>query len=257
MASIKGNRNKEVVYIVQDVLDEFMTQYGSDGSICKDESIAKIPVGLLESLEILLDHIDYGDRAATDSYTWLLSFCSKNEILNSEMGLVHRMLFIQRQKTHLGPFFDNVARQLGLVLGVQNEAAPSDSVELTLKSISAVTAESCLQHLYTAVQKQLTDVDYFVTKANNLSFKCQVVPEIDQIYWRGNLDAMDRSICTQIIHISRTLLVLTNVCIPLGSSMDGLMKLLIQHYTVMKNLTKHYISSYTSDAGIENIRSTK
>nr|XP_016941259.1 Fanconi anemia group I protein homolog [Drosophila suzukii] len=257
MASIKGNRNKEVVYIVQDVLDEYMTEYGSDDSICKDEFIAKIPVGLLESLEILLDHIDYGDRAATDSYTWLLSFCSKNEILNSEMGLVHRMLFIQRQKTHLGPFFDNVARQLGLVLGVQNEAAPSDSVELTLKSISAVTAESCLQHLYTAVQKQLTDVDYFVTKANNLSFKCQVVPEIDQIYWRGNLDAMDRSICTQIIHISRTLLVLTNVCIPLGSSMDGLMKLLIQHYTVMKNLTKHYISSYTSDAGIENIRSTK
>ncbi|XP_017066246.1 Fanconi anemia group I protein [Drosophila eugracilis] len=257
MASIKGNRNKEVIYVLQDILDEFMKEYGSDESICKDEFISKVPVCLLESLEILLDHIDYDDRAATESFTWILNFCSKNEILNSEMGSVHRMLFIQRQKTHLGPFFESVARQLGHVLGVQNEDTPSDSMELSLKSISTVTAESCLQHLYTAVQKQLTDVEYFVTKANNLSYKCQVVPEIDQIYWRGNLDAMDRSICTQIIHISRTLLVLTNVCIPLGSSMDGLMKLLIQHYTCLKNLAKHYISSYTSDSNMENIRSTK
>ncbi|EDW47016.1 GM20650 [Drosophila sechellia] len=257
MASIKGSRNKEVVYTIQDVLDDFMTEYGTDDSICKNEFVSKLPVYLLESLEILLDHIDYQDRAATESYTWLLHFCSKNEILNSEMGLVHRMLFVQRQKTHLGPFFDSVARQLGHVLGVQNEDAPSDSVELSLKSISTVTVESCLQHLYAAVQKQLNDVDYFVTKANNLNYKCQVVPEIDQIYWRGNLDSMDRSICTQIIHISRTLLVLTNVCIPLGSLMDGLMKLLIQHYTCLKSLTKHYISSYTSDTSMENIRSTK
>uniref|UniRef100_A0A6P4FK17 Fanconi anemia group I protein n=1 Tax=Drosophila rhopaloa TaxID=1041015 RepID=A0A6P4FK17_DRORH len=257
MASIKGNRNKEAIYIVQDVLDEFMTDYGSDESIYKDDFIAKVPICLLESLEILLDYIDYGERAATESFTWLLNFCSKNEILNSEMGLVHRILFIQRQKTHLGPFFEGVARQLGFILGVQNEATPMDSVELRLKSISTVTAESCLQHLYTAVQKQLADVDYFVTKANNLNYKCQVVPEIDQIYWRGNLDAMDRSICTQIIHISRTLLALTNVCIPLGSSMDGLMKLLIQHFTCMKNLTRHYIASYTSDTSIEHIRSTK
>nr|NP_610429.2 fanconi anemia complementation group I [Drosophila melanogaster]A1Z7L1.2 RecName: Full=Fanconi anemia group I protein homolog; Short=Protein FACI [Drosophila melanogaster]AAF59016.2 fanconi anemia complementation group I [Drosophila melanogaster] len=257
LASIKGSRNKEVVYTIQDVLDDFMTEYGTDDSICKNEFVSKLPVYLLESLEILLDHIDYQDRAATESYTWLLNFCSKNEILNSEMGLVHRMLFVQRQKTHLGPFFDSVARQLGHVLGVQNEDAPSESVELTLKSISTVTIESCLQHLYAAIQKQLNDVDYFVTKANNLNYKCQVVPEIDQIYWRGNLDSMDRSICTQIIHISRTLLVLTNVCIPLGSLMDGLMKLLIQHYTCLKSLTKHYISSYTSDTSIENIKSTK
>ncbi|XP_039486307.1 Fanconi anemia group I protein [Drosophila santomea] len=257
MASIKGSRNKEVIYTVQDVLDDFMTEYGTDESICKNDFVSKLPVYLLEALETLLAHIDYQDRAATESYTWLLNFCSKNEILNSGMGLVHRMLFVQRQKTHIGPFFDSIAKQLGLVLGVQKEVEPSDSVTLSLKSISTVTAESCLQNLYAAVQKQLNDVDYFVNKANNLNFNCQVVPEMDHIYWRGSLDSMDRSICTQIIHISRTLLVLTNVCIPLGSLMDGLMKLLIQHYTCLKNLTKHYISSYTSETSIENIRGTK
>ncbi|KAH8284890.1 hypothetical protein KR054_002362 [Drosophila jambulina] len=255
MASL--NKTKEVTYIVQDVLDEFMTEYGSDEAICNDEYVAKVPVYLLEALEILLDHIEFGERAATESYTWLLSFCTKYEILNADMGLVHRMLFTQRQKTHSGPFFESIARQLGHVLGTQNDNLNVDSMELSLKSISTVTAESCLQHLYAAVQKQLTDVDYFVTKANNLNYKCQIVPETDQIYWRGNLDSMDRSICTQIIHISRTLLWLTHLCIPLGSSMDGLMKLLIQHYTCLKNLAKHYISCYSSDGSVENIRTTK
>ncbi|KAH8253655.1 hypothetical protein KR032_006379 [Drosophila birchii] len=255
MASL--NKSKEVNYIIQDILDEFMTEYGSDEAICNDESVAKVPVYLLEALDILLDHIEFGERAATESYTWLLHFCTKYEILNDEMGLVHRMLFTQRQKTHSGPFFESIARQLGHVLGTQNDNLNLDSMDFSLKSISTVTAGSCLQHLYAAVQKQLTDVDYFVTKANNLNYKCQIVAETDQIYWRGNLDAMDRSICTQIIHISRTLLWLTHLCIPLGPSMDGLMKLLIQHYTCLKNLAKHYISCYPSDGSVENIRSTK
>ncbi|KAH8402315.1 hypothetical protein KR009_011348, partial [Drosophila setifemur] len=255
MASL--NQNKQVTNVVQDVLDEFMTEYASDESICKDEFVVKVPICLLESLEILLDHIDFGERAATESYTWLLNFCSNYEIINGDLGLVHRILFVQRQKTHLGPFFENIAKQFGVVLGALNDDVSNDSVSRQLKSISTVTVESCLHHLYAAIQKQLADVDYFVTKANNLNYKCQIVPETDQIYWRGNLDVMDRSICTQIIHISRTLLALTNVCIPLGTSMDGLMKLLIQHYTCMKNLTKHYLSSCSSDHGASSIRSTK
>ncbi|XP_017093956.2 Fanconi anemia group I protein homolog [Drosophila bipectinata] len=250
-------KNKESVLVIQDVLDAFMEEYGSDESICKDEFVAKLPIWLFEALEIMLDHIQYDERLATDSYTWLLNFCCNNEILNADMGLVHRILFVQRQKTHLGPFFDNIAKQLGSVLGALNDDVPVDSVGPNLKSISIVTVESCLQHLYTAVQKQLADVDYFVTKANNLNYKCQIVPESDQIYWRGNLDVMDRSICTRIIHISRTLLALTNVCIPLGASMDGLLKLLIQLYTCMKNLTKHFLSCCSSDPSNTSIRNTK
>ncbi|XP_026842269.1 Fanconi anemia group I protein homolog [Drosophila persimilis] len=255
MASL--NRSKAVTYVVQDVLDEFMKEYASDDSLNKDTFIAKLPVYLLESLEILFDHIDYGERAATESYTWLLNFCRTHELVNPEMGLVHNLLFIQRQKTHSGPFFESIARQLGHVLGALNDNISIDLPDPGLKSISTITAESCLQHLYVAVQKQLLNVEYFVVKANNLSYKCQLVPESDQSYWRGNLDVMERSICTQIIHITRTLLALTNVCIPLGSSMDGLMKLLIQHYICLKNLTRHYLSCCTSDTSNANMRSTK
>ncbi|EDV98457.1 GH22660 [Drosophila grimshawi] len=243
------NREKEVSYVLQDVLIKYMKEdIGNDEAatqalLSSDKNGAKLPVYLLEALELFYDHIGYGERPAIDSYTWLLEFCQTYELPNPEMGLVHRMLFTQRQKTHSGPFFDGVARQLGQVLGWQNDDRVIKHSNLRLKSLNMNTTASCLQYLYAAVQKQLEDVEYFVIKANNLNYKCNIVPESDRVYWRGHLEALEGSICTQLILITRTLVEITNVCIPLGSHMDGLMKLLIQHYTCLKNLTRHYFGA--------------
>ncbi|ALC42831.1 FANCI, partial [Drosophila busckii] len=248
------SQQKQVSYVLQHVLDEYMKEpKDDDDAIAKHAYGAKLPVYLLETLELLYDHISYEERAAIDSYTWLLSFCRSYELPNANMAVVHRLLFTQRQKTHSGAFFDSIARQIGAVLGRQNddvETAP----DLGLQSLNMQTVGSCLQYLYAALQKQMEDVDYFIVKANNLSYKCNVVPEADRVYWRGNLDALVRSICTQMILISRTLLELTNVCIPLGSHMDGLMKLLIQLYATMKNLARHYLSCATAEGSIKSTK---
>ncbi|XP_064535940.1 Fanconi anemia group I protein homolog [Drosophila montana] len=241
------NKSKEVTYVLQEVLVQYMKEDATNGAntqpLSTDKNGAKLPVYLLEALELFYDHIDYGERAAIDSYTWLLDFCQTYELHNPEMGLLHRMLFTQRQKTHSGPFFDAVARQLGKVLGWQNDDNVSEQSDLGLKSLDMSTTATCLQYLYAAVQKQLEDVEYFVIKANNLNYKCNIVPETDRVYWRGNLDTLEGSICAQLILITRTLLEITNVCVPLGNHMDGLMKLLIQHYTCLKNLARHYLGS--------------
>lgn len=244
------NRSKEVTYILQDVLVKYMKEDDSDtaDSLSADSNGAKLPVYLLEALEILYDHIGYGERGTIDSYTWLLEFCQTWKLPNPEMGIVHRILFTQRQKTHSGPFFDAIARQLGEVLGRQNDDNVSEETDLGLKTLDLSTTASCLQYLYAVLQKQLEDVDYFIIKANNLKYKCNIVPESDRVYWRGNLETLEGSICTQLILISRTLLEMTNVCIPLGSHMDGLMKLLIQLYTCLKNLARHYLTGYTADS---------
>ncbi|XP_060654538.1 Fanconi anemia group I protein [Drosophila nasuta] len=246
------NRSKEVTYVLQGVLDQFMKEEDSNDNpaeaLSTDRNGAKLPVYLMESLEILYDHIGYGERATIDSYTWLLEFCQSWEVRNPEMGIVHRVLFAQRQKTHSGLFFDAVARQLGHVLGNQNDDNVNQESDLGLKTLDMNTTASCLQYIYAVVQKQLEDVDYFINKANNLKYKCNIVPETDRVYYRGNLETLEGSICTQLILITRTLLELTNVCIPLGSHMDGLMKLLIQLYTCLKNLARHYLVGYSADS---------
>jgi len=250
MASI--SKSKEVTYVLQGVLDQYMKEDSSNNdsaeSLSDDRNGAKLPVYLLEALEILYDHIGYGERATIDSYTWLLEFCQKWELRIAAMGVLHRVLFTQRQKTHSGPFFDAIARQLGQVLGTQNDDNENLQSNLGLKTLDLNTTGSCLQYMYAVVQKQIEDVDYFINKANNLKYKCNIVPESDRVYYRGNLEALEGSICTQLILITRTLLELTNVCIPLGSHMDGLMKLLIQLYMCLKNLARHYLVGYTADA---------
>ncbi|KAH8418133.1 hypothetical protein KR222_004613, partial [Zaprionus bogoriensis] len=246
------SRSKAVTYVLQDVLVQYMKEDASNSdtaeALSEDTHGAKLPVYLLEALEVLYDHIGYGERAAIDSYTWLLEFCQTWKLQNPEMGIVHRMLFTQRQKTHSGPFFDAIARQLGEVLDRQNDEIAKEQQGLGLKTLDMSTTATCLQYLYAVLQKQLEDVDYFIVKANNLKYKCNIVPESDRVYWRGNLEALEGSICTQLILVTRTLLELTNVCIPLGSHMDGLMKLLIQLYTCLKNLARHYLVGCTPDA---------
>ena len=125
-----------------------------------------------------------------------------------------------------------------------------------MKSVTEVTAETCLQYLYESLRKQIEDVDYLIVKANNLGYKYRIVAEEDRDYCLGSLKSLERSICSQLVHISNTLRNLTNVCLPLGSSMDGLMKLLIQHFTCLKNLAKHFLNCCSGGVKV-SIQGTK
>lgn len=127
---------------------------------------------------------------------------------------------------------------------------------LLLKSITEATAESCLHHLYDALRKQTEDVDYFIIKANNLAYKCRIVPADDRDFCLASLKSLERSISMQLVHISNTLRNLTNVCIPLGTCMDGLMKLIMQHYICLKNLTKHFLNCCSGGVKV-SIQGTK
>lgn len=60
------------------------------------------------------------------------------------------------------------------------------------------------------LKKQLKDVNYFITKANNLMYKSNMVLESHRVYWRRNLETLQDSIRTQFIFITSTLLELTD-----------------------------------------------
>ncbi|XP_073845314.1 Fanconi anemia complementation group I [Musca autumnalis] len=245
------DKSKDVITTLQDVMDEFMKEElaeetDANESMLSDTNGRKIPHNLFLSLEVLYDNISFGSRLTIESYNWLLKFCKTFEIKQKELSIVHKLLFKQRQKTHSGAFFQVIPEHLGKIWShVKDEEEPMDpgtQSNLVLKSITDVTAESCLQHLYDSLRKQIEDVDYFIVKANNLAYKCRIVPEDDRDFCLASLKSLERSISMQLVHISNTLRNLTNVCIPLGSSMDGLMKLIMQHYICLKNLTKHFLS---------------
>ncbi|XP_075166591.1 Fanconi anemia complementation group I [Haematobia irritans] len=245
------DKSKECIAVLQDVMDEFMKEefdedHNANESLLSDTNGRKIPINIFLSLEVLYDNISFGSRMTIESYNWLLKFCKTFVLNTKEMGIVHKLLFKQRQKTHSGAFFQSIPEHLGKIWShIKEEETQSDSGSqggFQLKSITGATAESCLNYLYDSLRKQIEDVDYFIIKANNLAYKCRIVPEDDRDYCLGSLKSMERSISMQLVHISNTMYNLTNVCIPLGNSMDGLMKLIMQLYICLKNLTKHFLN---------------
>lgn len=111
-----------------------------------------------------------------------------------------------------------------------------------LKSITLGSADSCLNYLYVTLRKQIEDVEYFIIKANNFTFKYRIISEDDSDLCLAPLRSLERSICSQLVHISNTILNLTNVCIPLGVTLDSFLRLLMQHYICLKNLAKHFLN---------------
>lgn len=99
-------------------------------------------------------------------------------------------------------------------------------------------------------------MDYFITKANNLCYKRQLIDGEERDLCETKLQSLERSICSQLVHLSQTLKNISNVCLPLGSCMDGLLKLLTQHYITLKSFANHYNNCITSGLRI-SLQGTK
>lgn len=114
------DKSKDVISTLQDVMDEFMKEEYSEEtdqneSLLSDTNGRKIPLNLFLSLEVLYDNISFGSRLTIESYNWLLKFCKSFEIKEKELGVVHKLLFKQRQKTHSGAFFQVIPEHLGKI----------------------------------------------------------------------------------------------------------------------------------------------
>lgn len=233
--------NREAIIIIQEIIDQYMCEEEELREDTDAASGSSIPSTLLQCLEILYEKKSYSDRLTIESYTWLLNFCKNNEIQTKEMNIVHKLLFIQRQKTHSGMFFNTIAMHLEKIVG-QVTDHPDLQMNFELKSITLASAEACLSYLYSVLRKQIEEVEYFISKANNLHFKLKVIGEDEFEMCLASLKSKERSICSQLIHISNTLLHLSNVSVPLGTCMDSLLRILILMYSCLKNLAKHFLS---------------
>ncbi|XP_055838956.1 Fanconi anemia group I protein [Episyrphus balteatus] len=246
--------NRDATTIIQETIDQYM----ADEEELREDTDASfgaiIPSTLLQCLEILYDKISYSDRLTIESYTWLIDFCKNNEVFTKEMGIVHKLLFIQRQKTHSGMFFNTIAMHLEKVIG-QVTDQPDLILNFQLKSITLTSAESCITYLYATLRKQIEEVEYFISKANSLHYKLKIIAEDEREMCLASLKRKERSVCSQLIHISNTLLHLSNVSLPLGTCMESLLRILIQMYTCLKNLAKHFLCrSSTSKLSIQGTK---
>ncbi|XP_055381041.1 uncharacterized protein LOC129611763 [Condylostylus longicornis] len=244
-----SDEKNKIYNIIQNILEETTNEKEDIG----EEFSQKISSSLLQCLEVLHSFISAGTSLALESFDWLYGFCKKYEI-NQESSLIYKLLFTMRLKSHSGAFFDLIASHLGKVMGVISETELT-TPQSEFKALNGTSFTSCYIYLLQSLQQQLEFIDFFIFKIKSSFCNLKFVSEDDQEICGINLKTMERSVCTQFIHITNCLVQMTNIDTPLGECMNNLVRVLIQFYVSLNNLTKHLMLQHSRLAvSFQNIK---
>lgn len=230
-----------------------------EGPTDEDEnpfSDKKITICLFQCLEILYEYVPSSESQLI--FNWLNNFCQNHKIENKNLGIVNKILFTQRIKTKTGDFFCTIASEISIKLGQIEKIKYNEP--LLYKSITLITAESCSIHLFGIVKKQIEEIEYFIAKIKSIYCKIKIPGQGNNDEGKKNnilfesililvyhfsdvqrMKTIEKMICSQLINISHILEICSNVKLPLGVCMDSLVRLIIQMYICLSNLTKHFI----------------
>lgn len=245
-ASESKTRNlRTIIEVLHSLLVDFVKE---DSEIDSNVETKKIPGFLLKSLEILYEKTT-DSCLSQEIYEFLINFCTTTTIDGHGLNLIHKLLFEQRIRTQTGVFFSSIAYQIQTVFDKIEESTLNDSEQQeqhdgsnTLKTITAITAESCTIYLCQSLKEQITHIEYFIVKVKSLSYRLRIPGQGDDTNdTLSTMKSIERKICSQLFHISNTLVILTNTKLPLGPCMDSLLRLLLELFICLANLTKHLI----------------
>ncbi|XP_055541221.1 Fanconi anemia group I protein isoform X2 [Wyeomyia smithii] len=239
--SLGCNFKAELLKNMHDIVD----RYFADGAE-SESSGEKTVCNLFLCLEILYQSNVMEISEINAAYNWFQNFCANTKLKLKSLGIVHRILFDLRLKTQTGAYFDTVSmlveRKFGQIEA--DELAPS----FTLKSISSITVEPALHALCSVLNQQLNDVDHFVLRTNSVLGRLKIYGHGENDEYLHQLKSIERSMCSQLVHIITAATHLANAQLPLGSCMDALLKLLINLYCCLTNLTKHFLTRHPVSA---------
>uniref|UniRef100_A0A182F4D0 Uncharacterized protein n=1 Tax=Anopheles albimanus TaxID=7167 RepID=A0A182F4D0_ANOAL len=228
---------KDLLKDMQKIVDQFF----EDGS--GTEAIEeKIVVGIFQCLELLYKSHIMNQEHLTLGYDWLQGFCVNTKLKPKSFAIVHRILFDLRSRTQSGAYFDSVAMRLELKFGqISTEEL---NPPFYLKSITSGTVEPTFHHLCAVVRSQLEEIEHLILRSNSMLARLKVlgldnVDETTQL-----LKSIERSICSQLVHIISTVTHLCNIHLPLGSAMDALLKLLLSMYNCLASLSRHFLACH-------------
>uniref|UniRef100_A0A182JNR2 Fanconi anemia group I protein n=1 Tax=Anopheles christyi TaxID=43041 RepID=A0A182JNR2_9DIPT len=229
----------------RDLLTQLQTivgEYFKEGS--ESEAIGeKIVVGLLQCLELLYKSSVITQDHLTQGYDWLQNFCINTKLKQKSFAIIHRLLFDLRTRTQTGAYFDSIAMRLELKFG--QIAAEETNPLFYFKSITSATAEPTFHYLCMIFRQQLEEIEHLILRTNSLMIRLKVFGLDDTDETSQLLKSIERSICSQLVHILGSLTHLCNANLPLGSTMDALIKLLLSLYGCLANLSKHFLARHS------------
>uniref|UniRef100_A0A2M4A8X9 Fanconi anemia group i protein n=1 Tax=Anopheles triannulatus TaxID=58253 RepID=A0A2M4A8X9_9DIPT len=228
---------KDLLKDMQTIVDQFFADASETEAIGE-----KIVVGIFQCLELLYKSHIMNQEHLTLGYDWLQQFCVNTKLKPKAFAIVHRILFDLRFRTQSGAYFDSVAMRLELKFG--QIATEELNPPFYLKSITSGTVDPTFHHLCAVVRLQLEEIEHLILRSNSVLARLKVLGLDDTDETTQLLKSIERSMCSQLVHILTTLTHLCNMHLPLGSAMDALLKLLLSMYNCLANLSRHFLACH-------------
>uniref|UniRef100_A0A182Y8A9 Fanconi anemia group I protein n=1 Tax=Anopheles stephensi TaxID=30069 RepID=A0A182Y8A9_ANOST len=228
---------KELLLQLQTIIDEYFRDDSDPEPVGE-----KIIVGLVQCLEMLYKSPIVTQDHLAQGYDWLQNFCINTKLKRKSFAIVHRLLFELRIRTQTGAYFDSIAMRLELKFG--QIAAEETNPLFYFKSITSATAEPTFHCVCAIFRQQLDEIEHLILRTNSLMIRLKVFGLDDTDETSQLLKSIERSVCSQLVHILGSLTHLCNANLPLGSTMDALIKLLLSLYACLANLSKHFLARH-------------
>lgn len=104
-----------LINILQNVLDKVVMSF--ENNSIEPATHQTMLQKLLQCLEMLYNNIRLTIEQATLTHNWLHSYCKTHATEGAEHTILHKLLFTQRIRTHKGPIFEGIAKQIESLLG--------------------------------------------------------------------------------------------------------------------------------------------
>ncbi|XP_058815005.1 Fanconi anemia group I protein [Topomyia yanbarensis] len=232
--SLGSNFKAELLEKLHEIVDKYFED-GAESETAGEKTVCTLFI----CLDILYQSNVFKNDLLNAAYIWLQNFCTNTKLKLKSLGIVHRILFDLRMKTQTGAYFDTISMLVEKKFGQieEDELIPN----FTLKSISSITVESTLIALCNVLKQQLDNVEHFILRTNSILGRLKIYGHGDNDEYLHQLKSIERSMCSQLVHIMTAATHLANTQLPLGTCMDSLLKLLISVYSCLSNLTKHFL----------------
>jgi hypothetical protein len=203
----------------------------------------KIVINLLATMEILFQNFQ-SSQFAKETYTWLLRFCTEQEIHQKNLHVLNQVLFNFMVQQDAGcTMQEAIAFRISSVYKVLDEefAAPEDASQAELLSISETTVDQAFAAFAAVIKRQIEDVDFCIARLNSYNAMLKIPGQLSHQDSAEAMKVLEMSVVIKLAGLSKIIGRLCNSRFSVaGAQIETVGRTVTNFFICIGSLFKHF-----------------
>ena len=245
LTGIKNNVDlaiHEILKVIQSIVDWAFDSEDLHHEAAQGE---KIIVNLFTTMEILFRKFQtLPNQYAKDAYTWLLRFCTTNEIQQKNLHIVNRVLFSFMVQQDAGCTMEEViAHRISSVYKLLDDEieAPEAASQNELLSITETTVDQAFFAFAAVIKRQIDDVEFCIARLNSFNAILKIPGQPSRNESAEAMKVLEMSIVIKLAGLGKIIGRLCNSRFSvIGMQIETIGRIVINYFLCLTNLMRHF-----------------